>query len=147
MGMGDHQTTSPCKFEHCAGDHHWLMAMLSLGGGGNSMLWKFARIIFSQFPEKNFFGNVQFGRWAGGVNSTYQKNQTCFEWPENAPSWFSQCWVPPLNSTFSHTHIQTDGDHTKHVVQPCRTTHLKIKIFPKESTNWCFYFYSIFFEK
>ncbi len=34
--------------------------------------------------------------------------------------------APPPNSTCPHTHIQTDGDYTKHVVTPFGTTRLKI---------------------
>ena len=33
LHVGDHKSTSPCKFEHCAGNYYWVMDHVKLLGG------------------------------------------------------------------------------------------------------------------
>ncbi len=105
LRMGDPYTSSPCKFGHCASNYYWLIV------------------------------NVEFGDdpcwvWEGGGVTQHTKKpkllKMAWKWP-----WliFTMLSYPPpkKNSTCLHTdmHIQTDGDYTKHVVTPFKTTHLK----------------------
>ncbi len=59
------------------------------------------------------------------------------KWPKTDPGWFSPCWVtppptplpptPPNSCPHTDMQIQSDGDNTKRVATPFRTTRLKIK--------------------
>ena len=64
------------------------------------------------------------------LNSISPKKFFSLKWARNNCSWFSPCWVTPPYSTCPHTHIQTNGNYTKHVVTPFGTTYLKIHLIP-----------------